>query len=105
MRDSLWSYCCALSHRHGARAAWAVFVMFDWLADRAEYVGDLVAVLANRENARIALATAGLAAGPRSAAGSAPRLPAIRQIFDGGGRTAARKRAFSWAIPPRIWHR
>ena len=57
VRDSLWGYCCALSHQHGARAAWAVFVMFDWLADRAEYVGDLVAVLANRENARIALAS------------------------------------------------
>ena len=59
VRDSLWGYCCALSHQHGARAAWAVFVMFDWLADRAEYVGDLVAVLANRENARIALASSG----------------------------------------------
>ena len=57
VRDALWSSCCALSHRHGARAAWAVYGMFDWLADRAEYVGDLVAVLANRENARIALAT------------------------------------------------
>jgi len=57
VRDSLWSYCCALSHQHGGRAAWAVLVMFDWLADRAEYVGDLVAVLANRENARIALAS------------------------------------------------
>jgi len=56
VRDDLWRYCCALSHRHGAHAAWAVFGMFDWLADRAEYVGDLVAVLANRENARIALA-------------------------------------------------
>jgi hypothetical protein len=32
-------------------------MMFDWLADRAEYVGDLVAVLANRENARLALAS------------------------------------------------
>jgi len=30
--------------------------MFDWLADRAEVAGDLVAVLANRENARSALA-------------------------------------------------
>jgi hypothetical protein len=58
VRDGLWSACCALSHRHGASAAWAVFVMFDWLADRAEYVGDLVAVLANRENARLALAAA-----------------------------------------------
>jgi len=57
VRDGLWSYCCALSHQHGARAGWAVFVMFDWLADRAEYVGDLVAVLANRENARIARAS------------------------------------------------
>jgi hypothetical protein len=57
VRDRLWAYCCALSHQHGARAAWAVLVMFEWLADRAEYVGDLVAVLANRENARIALAS------------------------------------------------
>jgi len=55
VRDRLWGYCCAVSHVHGARAAWASYVMFDWLADRAEVVGDLVAVLANRENARIAL--------------------------------------------------
>jgi hypothetical protein len=58
VRDRLWAYCCALSHQHGARAAWVVFAMFDWQADRAEYVGDLVAVLANRENARLALAGA-----------------------------------------------
>jgi len=58
VRDGLWSFCCAISHQHGARAAWAVFVMFDWMADRAEYVGDMVAVLANRENARLALASA-----------------------------------------------
>ena len=56
LRDRLWGYCCAVSHAHGSRAAWASYVMFDWLADRAEVVGDLVAVLANRENARIALA-------------------------------------------------
>jgi hypothetical protein len=56
VRDRLWAYCCAVSQGHGARAAWASYVMFDWLADRAETVGDLVAVLANRENARIALA-------------------------------------------------
>ena len=56
VRDRLWGYCCAVSHVHGVRAAWASYVMFDWLADRAEVVGDLVAVLANRENARIALA-------------------------------------------------
>jgi hypothetical protein len=58
VRDGLWSYCCAISHQNGARAAWVVFVMFDWMADRAEYVGDMVAVLANRENARLALASA-----------------------------------------------
>jgi hypothetical protein len=58
VRDGVWSHCCAISHQHGERAAWAVFVMFDWMADRAEYVGDLVAVLANRENARLALAAA-----------------------------------------------
>jgi hypothetical protein len=57
VRDRLWAYCCALSHQHGTRATWAVLVMFDWLADRAEYVGDMVAMLANRENARIALAS------------------------------------------------
>jgi hypothetical protein len=55
VRDRLWGYCCAVSHVHGARAAWVSYVMFDWLADRAEVAGDLVAVLANRENARIAL--------------------------------------------------
>jgi hypothetical protein len=55
MRDRLWTYCCAVSHVHGPRAAWASYVMFDWLADRAEIAGDLVAVLANRENARVAL--------------------------------------------------
>ena len=54
LRDRLWGYCCAVSHVHGPRAAWASYVMFDWLADRAEVAGDLVAVLANRENARIA---------------------------------------------------
>ncbi|HXU03184.1 MAG TPA: hypothetical protein VN903_19595 [Polyangia bacterium] len=54
VRDRLWGYCCAVSHVHGAHAAWAAHAMFDWLADRAEYVGDMVAVLANRENARIA---------------------------------------------------
>ena len=57
VRDRLWSYCCAVSHSHGTRAAWAAHMMFDWLADRAEVAGDLVAVLANRENARIALAS------------------------------------------------
>jgi len=58
VRDRMWGYCCALSHQHGTHAAWAALMIFDWLADRAEYVGDLVAVLANRENARIALAGA-----------------------------------------------
>jgi hypothetical protein len=58
VRDRVWSYSCALWHFHGARAAWASYAMFDWLADRAEYAGDLVAVLANRENARLALAAA-----------------------------------------------
>jgi hypothetical protein len=56
VRDRLWGYCCAVSHAHGAEAAWASYAMFDWLADRAEYVGDLMAVLANRENARVARA-------------------------------------------------
>ena len=37
---------------------WVAVAIFDWVADRAEYVGDMVGMLANRENARAASAVA-----------------------------------------------
>ena len=58
VRDPLWRWSCALFHEHGARAGWVAVAVFDWVANRAEYVGDMVAMLANRENARAALAVA-----------------------------------------------
>jgi hypothetical protein len=56
VRDPLWRWSCALFHEHGARAGWVAVAVFDWVANRAEYVGDMVAMLANRENARAASA-------------------------------------------------
>jgi hypothetical protein len=58
VRDPLWRWSCALYHQHGGRAAWVAVAIFDWVANRAEYVGDMVAMLANRENARMAMAAA-----------------------------------------------
>jgi len=58
VRDPLWRWSCALFHQHGAAAGWVAVAVFDWVANRAEYVGDMVAMLANRENARAALAVA-----------------------------------------------
>jgi hypothetical protein len=57
VRDPLWRWSCALFRAHGPRAAWVALAIFDWVANRAEYVGDMVAMLANRESARAALAT------------------------------------------------
>ena len=94
------------SHQHGARAAWVVFVMFDWLADRAEYVGDLVAVLANRENARIALASLVLSP-PRARRLPGRAAPSVsRQFFDDARPAAGARARFSCAdAGRRIWHR
>jgi hypothetical protein len=58
VRDPLWRWSCALFHQHGPRAGWVALAIFDWVANRAEYVGDMVAMLANRENARAASAIA-----------------------------------------------
>jgi len=58
VRDPLWRWSCALFHQHGPRAGWVAVAIFDWVANRAEYVGDMVAMLANRENARAASAIA-----------------------------------------------
>ncbi len=58
VRDPLWRWSCALFHQHGPRAGWVAVAIFDWVANRAEYVGDMVGMLANRENARAASAVA-----------------------------------------------
>src|SRR6185369_4943157 len=55
VRDAVWNETCALVGEHHARAAWVAHIMFAWVADRADYLGDLSATLTNRENARVAL--------------------------------------------------
>jgi len=57
VRDIVWAWACALFNEQPVRTAWVAHMIFAWLADRAEYIGDLGATLINRENARIALAT------------------------------------------------
>jgi hypothetical protein len=54
VRNSVWSFTCALFDRDHGRAAWAAHMMFSWLAERAECMDDMQAMLLNRENARIA---------------------------------------------------
>jgi len=58
VRNTVWNWTCALFNQHHSRAAWVAHGMFSWVADRAEYLGDLSTTLINRENARIALRAA-----------------------------------------------
>lgn len=52
VRDAVWSASCLLCEPAQPRSPWAAHMMFSWIADRAELLGDVGAVLANRENAR-----------------------------------------------------
>ena len=38
----------------GEQSGWAMAIVFDWMADQAEVLGDLPAAAINRENARVA---------------------------------------------------
>jgi hypothetical protein len=51
----VWNWTCAVFNSHGKRAAWATHMMYAWVADRAELMGDLRTTVLNRENARIVL--------------------------------------------------
>ena len=54
VRDTVWSASCALFNDRRIRSAWVAHMMFTWVADRAEILGDSPATLLNRENARSA---------------------------------------------------
>ena len=58
VRDTVWSSSCALFNDRRIRSAWVAHMMFTWVADRAEILGDFPATLLNRENARSALSVA-----------------------------------------------
>jgi hypothetical protein len=55
VRDAVWGSSSALLAEPRGRSAWAAHMMFAWVADRAEVLGDFPTTLANRENARSAL--------------------------------------------------
>jgi hypothetical protein len=50
-----WNWTCAVFNCQPKRAAWVAHVMYQWLADQAEVMGDMRTAVMNRENARIAL--------------------------------------------------
>jgi hypothetical protein len=55
VRDAVWGTSAALCEPSQPRSPWAAHMMFSWIADQAELLGDIPATLANRENARRAL--------------------------------------------------
>jgi hypothetical protein len=52
---TVWNWTCAVFNCHAGRAAWVAHMMYLWLAEQAELMGDIRTVAVNRENARIAL--------------------------------------------------
>lgn len=52
---TVWNWTCAVFNCHGARASWIAHMMYVWIAEQAERMGDMRTVVVNRENARIAL--------------------------------------------------
>ena len=57
IRNAAWRWASTLFNQDPAPTAWMAHMVFAWLADHAERVGDLGGQLTNRENARAALAT------------------------------------------------
>jgi hypothetical protein len=48
-----WNWPFELEKAHGSRATWMCHVMYVWVADMAEKVGDEEAARVNRNNAKI----------------------------------------------------
>jgi len=59
IRNAAWRWASSLFNQDPTPTAWMAHMVFAWLADHAERVGDLGGQLTNRENARAALATDG----------------------------------------------
>jgi ubiquinone biosynthesis protein UbiJ len=54
IRDRVWRWAYGEWTERGEQSGWAMSMVFDWMADLAEVLGDLPATAINRENARIA---------------------------------------------------
>ena len=54
IRDRVWSWAYGEWTERGDQSGWAMSIVFDWMADQAEVLGDLPAAAVNRENARVA---------------------------------------------------
>ena len=54
IRDRVWRWAYAEWTERGEQSGWAMAMVFDWMADQAEVLGDLPATAINRENARVA---------------------------------------------------
>ena len=54
IRDRVWGWAYGEWKERGEQSGWAMAIVFDWMADQAEVLGDLPAAAINRENARVA---------------------------------------------------
>ena len=54
IRDRVWRWAYGEWTQRGEQSGWAMSIVFDWMADQAEVLGDLPAAALNRENARVA---------------------------------------------------
>jgi hypothetical protein len=54
IRDRVWRWAYGEWSERGEQSGWAMSMVFDWMADQAEVLGDLPATAINRENARVA---------------------------------------------------
>jgi hypothetical protein len=54
IRDRIWSWAYREWTERSEQSGWAMSIVFDWIADQADVLGDLPAAAINRENARVA---------------------------------------------------
>jgi hypothetical protein len=54
IRDRIWSWAYREWTERSEQSDWAMSIVFDWIADQADVLGDLPAAAINRENARVA---------------------------------------------------
>ena len=54
IRDRVWRWAYGEWSERREQSGWAMSMVFDWMADQAEVLGDLPATAINRENARVA---------------------------------------------------
>jgi hypothetical protein len=57
LRTTAWNWPCKILNAHDQRGAWASLVMFSWVTQLAEAVGDQEAAAVNRKNVDVARAS------------------------------------------------